>query len=251
MKCMRVQEGSFKTVTDNNGTGYFHKLGDDVKVHMPKPKPVKPIADVSALHATWEGKNVPRLAELLGVSVKSLERLRVGFDGVCWITPMFTGAGVLVGGRKRYENGKQTSVPGGHSGIFIPTDITTDDLYIVEGSSDLCAILDLGFDGIGRPSCSGGTEYIKQYLSIFKRRVVIVSDNDEPKKRPDGTTFRPGQIGAEKLCDEILPLTRSATIIKPPRHPDIRAWYLDGCTRDKVLRLIKNTTTIYPERGKR
>ena len=35
------------------------------------------------------------------------------------------------------------------------------------------------------------------------------------------------------------------------KHKDIRAWYLDGCTRDKVLRRIRNTTTIFPERNKR
>ena len=191
-----------------------------------------------------------RLGELLGVSVRSLMRLRAGFDGAAWTFPMFTGMGELIGARRRYENGKQKSVAGTHTGLFVPTDITTDDLFVVEGSSDLATLLDMGFDGVGRPSCSGGTEYIQAYLGIFRRNVIIVSDNDEWKFRPDGSRYKPGQEGAERLMDAILPLTRSVTIIKPPRHKDIRAWYNDGATREQVLRLIKNTTTFYPEKGK-
>jgi len=242
-KCMRVSEGSFKQQEDGSGLAYYHRLIDKPIQYAPRPKP-KIIKDVSNIYRQWEGLELPALSELLGVSVNSLLNVRAGFDGIAWTFPMHDSQRRMVGVRRRFQSGKKVSLTGTHTGLFLPKSDSNRTLLIIEGESDLCAALDLGFDAVGRPSCSAGTEYIKEYLR-FKRNVVIVSDNDSPKKRPDGKLFYPGQEGALRLSKAIFLLTKSVTIIKPPKHKDLRSWFNAGCTQKDIINLIKNTKTTY------
>ena len=53
---------------------------------------------------------------------------------------------------------------------------------------------------------------------------MVVSDFDTAKFRPDGTKYWPGQEGASTVAKAILPFTKSVTVIKPPKHKDLRDW---------------------------
>jgi len=253
IKCMRVSEGSYKQAQDGSGFAYFHKVGGRKIEYKPVPK-VKEIRDVSVFYSQkgWEAQNIEALSELLGPSKASFHLIRAGYDGCAWTFPMFNPVGdkdVMCGIRRRYTSGKQSTVEGTHNGLFLAPFLERL-VAIPEGPTDAATALDLGFSIIGRFNCSGGINMVQTILNRKRgyHDVVIISDCDPWKTRPDGTRYKPGQEGSGRLMDAILPLTRSVTIIKPRGHKDIRAWYNAGATREDILYLIKNTTTLFPER---
>jgi len=102
---------------------------------------------------------------------------------------------------------------------------TSENLVIVEGPTDCAAGLDLGLlNIIGRPSCSGGAEQIREFIRRTKfRRVVIVADNDSP-----------GILGA-KMLQEHLPCS-SCILILPAK--DLRAFVGFGGTKELMDSMI-------------
>lgn len=90
-------------------------------------------------------------------------------------------------------------------------------LYVVEGPSDLSALLSIGLDGIGRPQALGQEPMILEFIHRNKfSRVVIVSD-------ADGV----GQRGAEKLQASLsIP-----SLIWTPPAKDLREAVKIGLTK--------------------
>lgn len=246
-RCMRVE--SDRPSPSGEG-GWIHVLGDEV-MPRPVPKPPskpRPNVDWDHLLGKWRFNTQPgqlrRLATGLGVTTHSLERLGAAYAAQykAWAFPMRNGRGYVIGIRLRNDAGQKWAVRGSRQGLFWPDMNTgTDPLVIAEGPTDAAAVLDLGFDVIGRPSCSGGTRLLEQALERgHSRDVVILADRDEPKKRPDGTTWYPGQEGAERLAQRLAGLTRSTRIIKPLKGKDARAWVQSGATRRVVDMVISN-----------
>lgn len=246
-RCMRVE--SARPSPSGEG-GWIHTLGDEVVPrpvvnHPPNPRPN---VDWERLLGKWRFNTQPgqlrRLATGLGVTTHSLERLGAAYAAQykAWAFPMRNGRGYIIGIRLRNDAGQKWAVRGSHQGLFWP-DMNTgaDPLIITEGPTDAAAVLDLGFDVVGRPSCSGGTRLLQQAFERgTSRDVVILADRDEPKKRPDGTTWYPGQEGAEQLAQQLAGLTRSTRIIKPLKGKDARAWVQSGATRHLVDMVISN-----------
>jgi hypothetical protein len=83
-----------------------------------------------------------------------------------------------------------------------------------------------------------------EFLRAKRRDVIVMSDNDEPKQRPDGSVWFPGQEGASRLANRIKPLVRSVKVCHPPCHKDIRAWKIAGATRPVVMAIIKNARYV-------
>ena len=245
--CMRLEGGK----PCKNG-GWLYKLDGDTKPKCYLPKAKAKVPDVNFYKLAKEYfcgclSTANPLAERLGVSEDSLQRLGTGFDGKNYVFPMWDGTRKMIGMRLRTPDGKKFSVTGSKNGLFWPQLVKSDSknlLFICEGPTDCAALLDLGFDAIGRPSCSGGTEFIKTLLTGHDRQVVIVSDKDSPKQRPGGGTFRPGQDGAARLGAAIKPLCRSVRIIKPCVGKDARQWYQAGATAAAVMAVMKNTRFI-------
>lgn len=246
-RCMRVV--SDRPSPSGEG-GWIHVLGEEV---MPKPvlgRPSRPRSNVDweRLLGTWRCDTQPgqlrRLAKGLGVTTRSLERLGVAYAAQyrAWAFPMRNGRAYVIGIRLRNDTGRKWAVRGSRQGLFWPDMNTgTDPLLIVEGPTDAAAMLDLGYDVIGRPSCSGGARLLEEAFERSRSRdVVILADRDEPKRRPDGTTWYPGQEGAEQLARRLAGLTRSTRIIKPLKGKDARAWVRSGATRWVVDMVISN-----------
>lgn len=244
--CMRVE--SPKPM--KNG-GWLHKLTEtkqeNPRIRKPLPRPAA-IVDWKALQDGYRhGAALVDCGDILGVSVQSLDRLGCGTDGNRTMTfPMYDAKGNIVGILLRGPNGK-LCVKGSKTGIFWPDGVypAADKLlFITEGPTDCAAMLSMGFDAIGRPSCLGGVEIIREWLSRNHREVVVMADNDLPKSRPDGTEWRPGWDGACRLVEQIKRVCRSVRIIKPPRHKDIRDWYRAGATPAAVMALVNNQRRI-------
>jgi hypothetical protein len=225
--------------------GWFHKLTEPLNYRpMPqKPKRV-PVQDFVTLASRYAEnlRDIDKLAENLGVSIRSLERLEVGWNGQAHTFPMRDARERVIGIRVRGTKGKW-AVPGSRNGIFWPEGVYSGSdwpLVICEGPTDCAALLDMEFDVIGRPSCLGGVGYIVEFLKGRRRDVIIMADKDEPKERPDGSVWFPGQEGAMRLSKAIAPIARSVKIVKPPFHKDIRDWRKAGATRQAVQSVISN-----------
>lgn len=226
--------------------------------HSPEPRPAPRynFAHLASMFAVDEGKAAP-LAEDLGVSVQSLVMLGLGwcesypmyvrhrdceYPVSAWTFPMVNAAALPIGLRLRYANGDKGSWTDSQAGLFLPVRwLGSGPLVIVEGPTDAAAVLDWGFDMIGRPSCNDGNDLILALLKVFKRDVVILSNLDEPKHRPDGSIFYPGQEGAAALADQILWRCPTLRVITPPSGiKDARQWLNAGGTRRDVEAVISS-----------
>lgn len=239
--CMRQAEGAKKRSA--NG-GYVHVLRDDHfhwehatvrRVRIERQRCGR--ADLDCLARQYQAAMDPAvlqaLTDSLVLSATSLGRLETGWDPRrrAWTFPMRDQAGHVLGIRLRFCDGRKMSVAGGHEGLFLPDGISfAQPLLFPEGPTDCAALLDLGFDAVGRPSCSGGVRHCVELIRThWPLDVVVVADNDEP-----------GQRGAESLALALLAVARSVRVIQPPDGiKDARAWKLAGARRADVERAIE------------
>lgn len=183
-----------------------------------------------ALHA--EPFRLARLAESLGLSAESLQRLGVGWSARhgAYTFPMRRGDGTICGIRLRSPDGRKWAVRGSKQGLFIPDGIdAADRLLVCEGPTDAAAVLGWGLSAIGRPSCSGGTRDVVGYLRLHRpAEVVIVADADAPGRR-----------GAEALAGALVAYTAAVRVVRPPAETkDARAWRRSGASARDVLAAI-------------
>jgi 5S rRNA maturation endonuclease (ribonuclease M5) len=180
-----------------------------------------------------------KLADALGLSVKSLRLLNVGWSAKhrAWTFPMRDAELRIVGIRLRRQDGSKFCVKGSKEGLFIPDNFgqsTDSTLIICEGATDVAALLDCGFRAvIGRPSCLGGVKLIVELCRARRfSEVVIFADNDLP-----------GQRGAQKLARELSLYVPRLRVVTPPVK-DIRDWKKDGANRADIERAIAEAAVI-------
>jgi len=215
--------------------GYLHRLGGGLPpvAMLPvrrrsagKTDPARVAKLSSEFVDRITDKQIIELSARLGVSGDSLKRLGIGWNGAAYTFPMQNGAGEIIGVCRRYPDGTKRTLRNTRNGLFVPTGLSgIGFLLTVEGASDAAALLDLGFDAIGRPSCSGRTDYIRR--AAHGRRVVIVGENDGP-----------GKHGAEFLRTALARNGMSVRLIYPEGHEDIRGEINAGLTRDELDRRI-------------
>ena len=246
--CMRVESDGEQQNKN------IHKIGEETEYKRPimRPQPPEqPKLTSQQLKEIWKGyarttesDSLDWIAGKLGVSRASLISLHaVKRDGFSWIFPMWNPNGSMVGLRIRTNSGDKFAWKGSRQGLSIPDYVDPDDtepLIICEGPTDTAAAITMGFHAIGRPSCTGGETMIREFL-YRRRAVTIIADRDTPKERPDGSTWLPGQQGAEKLAEAICDLCSTLKIIKPNAFSvkDIRAWLVAGATKPIVEAAIR------------
>jgi len=174
------------------------------------------------------------LADVLGLSVDSLKRMRYGWDAErnVYTIPMRDGGGTIIGIRTRTQDGKKFCIGGSRNGLFIPGELSgAGPLIIGEGASDTPAALDMGYDGIGRPNNTAGEDMIVEYLTKHPRAEVWIIYDIDPKPSTAQTT----KDAAERLEVRIMPLVGSVKVFTPPApHKDIRAWRIAGAGQDDI-----------------
>ena len=237
--CARISEGAAKTCGD---AGYLHILRERPQEFSPRRTRTVRMRDESRRElvemaadycAAADPALVMALAEELGLSDRSLGRLRIGWSAEhgAWSFPMSDERQCVRGIRLRTPGGRKFAVSGGREGLFIPIGLTfLDRLLICEGPTDTAAALDLGFEAVGRPSCTGGTRLLRNLVSGKRpSEVVVVADGDGP-----------GLRGAESLAATLVLCCPAVRIIQPPEGiKDLRAWLQAGATHDKVLAVIE------------
>jgi hypothetical protein len=205
--------------------GWLHfrdPLTPQSQVRRAASKPIEPWCDwprLADLYRTSANGQLTKSAASLGVSLASLEALRAGWDGEAITAPMYDAAKRVAGIRRRFPNGEKKSVHGGHEGVFAAWPLRDDALYVVEGFTDCAAMLSIGLNAIGRPTCSGGTKILAAICAL--RVVVIVADADTP-----------GLRGATALMRVLVPLCTSVDVMEPPNGcKDVREAINKGAAR--------------------
>jgi hypothetical protein len=222
--------------------GWLHRIAASPPPPRPPcrvyvPASPEPERDWHALLERWARRTSParrgRLAHILGVSAPSLQRLGavVSDRPDVWAFPMFNATRQVIGIRLRAEDGRKWAVAGSHNGLFWPSDLAGAGPFLIcEGPTDTAALLDLGYDVVGRPSCTGAVEMVIEVVRRLRRRdVVIMADADSP-----------GIDGAGRLARALTDASRRPKVIRPLQGKDARAWVRAGATRAVVDCAIAN-----------
>jgi len=242
--CQRITEGSAKRCGD---AGWLHILEDRHNGHrlrVNRRRVMKSVSiggeqsrDFRQLAKQYQEqlmtKQLDVLTDSLGVSVESLKRLNIGWDGKAYTFPMSNDFGKIIGIRRRFPSGRKVSIKGSKTGLFIPRGLSTDGFLLVcEGPTDTAAALDLGFSAIGRPNCNSKVEMTANLVK--GRIVVIVGDNDKV-----------GHTGSERLARILSLFCPSVKIVYPPGGTkDLRQWLKAGLSKEILQELINKTKPI-------
>ena len=244
--CMRVESDR----ATSNG-GWLHRLRDDEtdwrhqrRVIATKPKAATgeqqaAIAKLAGDCQAAIGRGAPisdlrrlaDLAESLGLSISSLRALGIGWSKAhkAWTFPMQNAKGRITGIRLRHPSGKKLSVRGGKEGLFLPDAKPGGRLLICEGPTDVAALFDLRLYAVGRPSCSGGTQHLRELVKkLAPEEIVIVADADSP-----------GQRGADRLASVLLRYSAIKVVASPGGMNDARQWKRAGATAADIEALIQ------------
>lgn len=217
-----------------SGGGWLHRTGEALMCPAPVERPL-PLTtrrdDLDRLARQWIGnltdERLEPFADMLGVDAAALVMLGIGWTGRAWSFPMHNAERLIVGIRLRAPTGAKFAVRGGKEGVFVPCVASDGPLLFPEGPTDAAALLGLGFDVVGRPSCQGAVRFC---VALARGRdAVVVADDDEPGRR-----------GAEVLAVALLPVAASVRVIVPPAK-DAREWVKAGASRHDVLDLIDRT----------
>jgi len=216
--------------------GWLHVLGDDGRSRPHARSIVIPLRtaprDFSGLAAQYQARARPaavsRIADDLGVSQLSLERLGIGWDGRNWSFPMSDASGHVRGIRLRTPIGRKFAVRSSKQGLFIPVGLGGHDpLLVCEGPTDTAAALTLRFDAIGLPSAGSGFRFAVAYVRAnAPPTIVVVADTD-------GTGIK----GASTMASVLACYCRDVRVIEPWAK-DLRAWLRAGATAADVNEAI-------------
>jgi hypothetical protein len=190
------------------------------------------------------------LAGELGIAVDALRRLQVGWMPAeyCWSFPERDAAGNVIGINRRMRSGEKKRMAGSRAGLtFDPIawrESSTEPNFVllVEGGSDVAALLSLGLQAVGRPSCAGGVELLVELLRDLSpdRTIVVIGEHDRKpfeslsptiqkwhKPTCDGcSSCWPGKHGATSTARTLTAqLGRPVAWAFPPdKAKDTRAW---------------------------
>ena len=200
------------------------------------PEKIRPSKNLARIVAASQKRLThDLLAELAGqlvVSAASLVALGVGWSvkRQAWTFPERDDRERVIGILLRNRNQKKIVMKDSQRGLYLPQGWRerTGSLLIPEGASDTAALWDAGFAVVGRPSCSGGVQYLTDLLMWDEREIIVVGEND---KKPDGKW--PGRIGARRVAGKLSELLgrEIAWGLPPDGFKDVRNFMNDRRSR--------------------
>ncbi len=254
--CMRVKSGRPK------GDGWIHRNDGQTQPQQPRylPKPKKRLTDAE-IYAKWAPQarhyfrgrqdKVNELAVQLGVAKWTLDALMVGYGKIygkmCWTFPERNATGWIVGINRRFvvpvDKHKQKTMFGSRPALTFVDDWADypGPVLIVEGGSDTAAGLTLQRAVVGRPSCTGGVDYLVRLLGKLppERRIIVVAERDRKKHEdlspkvkarhwqhcPGCMQCWPGRSGATQTAKRLTKrLGRRVIWLLPSGAKDLRDW---------------------------
>jgi hypothetical protein len=255
--CGRVDSGPTFTGKVNNGGQYIHRVdGLVLPAVLPEPeRSRKPISRGPATVAAecWrndaDGSKRRDLAVYLGVSVESLEALRIGWSARGWYSlPETDHKGRVVGIKRRWPSEKDKKyLAGSTHGLYLPKGADwrsrSGPVLLVEGESDTAALFDLGLVVVGLPMAGGGGDHVAALLADLPtdREVLVVAEDDRLKNGkprdvpashaadcPGCRRCWPGRAGALSLAERLATdLERQVKVVLPgDGAKDSREWKL-------------------------
>lgn len=247
VKCMKQPEGAFHAKEDGSGMAYYHAMSGRDQV-LPQTRsddrPSKAImpdwSRVLRLAQITGPKRIRLLGESLGLSPGRLLRSGIGWldpsvvipdlweprkhSTGAWTMPMFDADGNVIGIRLRYLDGSYYSIKGSRNGLFIPDRRLTGNLLVVEGMTDALAAHDARMVVVGRPSSTGGTDFLLQLIRGLEPPLVgFCIDND-----PTGSLAQRATLDGVIRAVKALPKAVKIQVSFPPVGKDFRdAWVQD------------------------
>lgn len=101
-------------------------------------------------------------------------------------------------------------------------------IIIVEGATDVCAVMSLGFVAIGRPSAEGGMAILRE-MPLTSHEVWVIGDNDAGA----------GEAGMKKTHLNIKDMVEDVKCILPPKGiKDLRQWVQRGLTQTSLFEYV-------------
>ncbi len=164
--------------------------------------------------------------------------------GACFTFPECDAQGRITGMGLRFMNGDKRSDSKSKRGLTLPDNWCdhTKPLYIVEGPSDVLAMIAAGCCAIGRPGVAGGVKPLAELIRNqvpTTRRIIFMGENDElkPSKKNPNISERVGHVeslkAARKLAAEVPEHKIEWAIPPSTEDKDMRRWatrlVMDGC----------------------
>lgn len=244
MKCMRVESAH-----PAHDGGWYHFYSDAKPDCIPPSTPQRAQPTLDAVKV-WDAmrsieSHIQRQwwAQELGVSIESLDCLNMvhSYQYNAAVFPMYSGE-LMCGLRVRNKSGFKWAISGSRQGVFVSTlkIDRTQPVYLPEGPTSTAALLTMGLQTIGRPTCNSGNDILRDILTnLGVRKVVIVADNDD-MKRLGPRDGRPGIEGAQKLQREIG--IKSCIYIPPSPCKDVRDMLKKGGNRAMIESEVSHKT---------
>lgn len=222
--CMRTESGRHL----RNG-GWLHRLSG-ARQSAPLNGKVRSTSDRATVMVNWDALQAAyaasvkpaalvELAKGLNVSPDSLRELGIGWDGEAWTMPMRLPDQTICGIQRRTVP-KKCCVTGSKLGIFVPCAQFTarassiTNLLVTEGASDCARLLTLGYQALGRASCTSTDQYVVSWCLYHEvRNVVLIGDNDTP-----------GRKGVYALSRRFGKGITTRAIFPPDGYKDVRAY---------------------------
>jgi len=256
--CARIEEGSVKRCGEAGWLHIFTECSDSTSGSEPIPRPTGKTIDWTPYLKRVQPASWDRLTELairLGVSQAALSSLGCGFDPArkWWVFPERDALGRVIGILGRNEDGVKRRLPKSKCGLSYTDDweAGSGPLLLVEGPSDMAALLTIGLNGVGRPSNTGGVDHLMALLERVRRErdIIVIGERDQ---KEDGRW--PGRAGAISTARQLAEaLERPISWAFPPENAkDTRAWLLKApptLPRDRLANLFLSgleTTRIDP-----
>jgi len=222
VRCMRVPSDK-----PSNG-GWIHGGNKLIKKLYCRTQQHKQDKELSFDAALWWGavravtatEAIELWAKRLGLPAWTLDHMGACIHNQALCFPMRDECGMICGIRTRLKNGRKLAIRGSKAGVMVPTfhDESMPPL-IVEGPSDACAALALGFEPIARPSCTGSEMHVINTCRRYEYdRITICADKDTP-----------GIAGANSLARSLRASRIMVRMVTPGQHNDLRDfWIADG-----------------------
>jgi hypothetical protein len=234
-------------VVAGGGVATYFRRGDDLP-RRPGPRKPKPAADAPQRNlqsladhfaARLPDDRCATVAAQLGVTPGSIRELHAGWatreelqtlgagfgDGAypdgAFTFPEQDADGTIIGFSLRAEDGRKSSPQGMRRGATIPVGFADmpDPVLVVEGASDVAALLSVGLTAVGRPSNTGGADILVKLLA--GREVIVLGERD---LKGDGAT--PGVTGAKTIARKAADAWGNPVVWALPLDglKDSRAW---------------------------